>query len=154
MKTVSPTMIATSQMSAQTGTGRISAAVRRRPLMTAEPYTPRNKGENKGHRPCQAGRAVAEAGSSWVRAPRRSAICALATPGARRRPTSRTDVARGHEQHLQAVGMGEAAEPDERHCRDVGGDIGEGLHAEPHGAAEHGVLAASLMHQKGAKTAK
>ena len=84
MKTVSPTMIATSQMSAQTGTGRISASRSAAPLMTAEPYTPRNKAKTKAI-------ALVRLGEPWprpsscagVRAPRRS--CHLRVGHARKR---------------------------------------------------------------------
>ena len=123
----------------------------RRPLDDRRAVYAEEQGKNKGHRPRQAGRAVPEA-EQLRRGARAEAFLPLARwprQEAVDGPRPEPDVARGHEQHLQAVGMGEPAEPDERHRRDVGGDIGEGLHAEPYGAAEHGVLAASLMHQKG-----
>ena len=84
MKTVSPTMIATSQMSAQTGTGRISASRSAAPLMTAEPYTPRNRAKTKAIALVRLGEPCPRPSScAGVRAPRRS--CHLRVGHARKR---------------------------------------------------------------------
>ena len=63
-------------------------------------------------------------------------------------PGAEPDVSCGNEEHLQTVGMGQAAEPDQGHGRDIGSHVGKGLHGKGDFSGGSGIMPSTFAGQQ------